>query len=149
MRAAAKRIRRACTRSSFHRLGNQRARRGNDLYVKAGDRNPVARLGRDRTSLLAQRLIRGKAGYPVRLHFHRERAVVDKAADRNSRGQLRGIADVIAVIVRDDDGIQHRNIRGLQHSHDAIGIASDGRGAGNRRHPLIARESRIDEHRFS
>ena len=66
-------------------------------------------------------------------------AVIEEVANRDTAGELRHGAHVIAVPVRRDERVDLRDARGLDRGHDALRIAAGGRAA----------VARVDQHRLA
>ena len=98
---------------------------GHDRHIEPGHRDLRAGLRhRHVAPFLAHRGVGVECGATVRLPFHRPPAVIPEMANRKTPRELRGVADVIAVVVRHDDVVElllDRHL--LDDVGDAIGVA--------------------------
>ena len=100
--------------------------------------------------MLANRQVGEEGSVAPRLHLHRVGAMIDKMANGNAMREFRRVPDVVSVKVRDHHVIEDAHIRRLQHRHDAVRVARDAWSVRLRgRHALIARKSRVHQHRLS
>ena len=90
------------------------------MHVDVTERERLAGLGAPRLGEVAHGEIALEVDALIRLHFGRVGTVIEKLSEisHRQRRQISGAADMIAVIVRDDDDVEHGNLLLLDRARE-------------------------------